>query len=484
MLKRIRIILSLVVLASIFLSSCSAEKTTEKKAKYVFYFIGDGMGIQHVNTTQAFLAAQDSAKGNYPLSFTNFPITGFATTYSATRYITCSAAAGTALATGTKTSINTISMNADHSDTLYSIAYHANKNGFKVGITTSVSIDHATPAAFYAHQEERDFYHNISHEMITSGFRFFAGGGFIDPDGKRTANPKGNIYEVGAQKGLFFTQNLSLPDSILQSERTIVYTAPNPATGSALQYYIDKSESDVSLADITSTAIQALDNPYGFFLMVEGGKIDWACHNNDALTTIYETISFSKAVEVAYEFYKKHPNETLIVITADHETGGFSLGSRSRGYDSNISLLSNQKQSYEAFNDKVAAFKAQHEGKPTFKNFLKFLKDEIGLGEGDLAFSNGNLSTLRQAFDASRGQLTAMQVDLVNDEYGDFDPLTMAAIKVLNQKAGIGWTSYSHTGSQVPVYAIGVGQELFAGQIDNTDIPKFIAKAMGIDLNK
>lgn len=480
--KNLGVILTL-ILATLLIAGCAPEKQSNNHAKYVFYFIGDGMGIQQINATQAFIAASQAKTGNAPLSFTHFPVTGLSTTYAHNRYITGSAAAGTALATGHKTSINTISLSHDHADTVYSIAYYANKSGYQVGVTTSVSIDHATPAAFYAHQPKRDMYHHISHDLLKTGFRFFAGGGFIDPEGRRTKNPLGNLFELGQEKGVFFTQDLTIPDSVLQSQRTIVYSAPNSATGKSLQYHIDKSETDISLSDITSLAIDVLDNPKGFFLMVEGGKIDWACHNNDATTTIQEMISFSDAVEIAYQFYLKHPTQTLIVVTSDHETGGMSLGSRSQGYESNIMLLANQKQSYDAFNEKVAQFKALHKGKPSFKNFLAFVKDEIGLGKDGLELSNGYLSTLRQAFDASQGQLTPMQIDLVNDEYGDYDPLTMAAIKVLNQKAGVGWTSFSHTASQVPIYAIGVGQDLFAGQMDNTDIPKRIAKAMGIELN-
>ncbi|HRX68221.1 MAG TPA: alkaline phosphatase [Tenuifilaceae bacterium] len=469
------------ILTSVFLTGCTSSIENEIHAKYVFYFIGDGMGIQQVNATEAFLAAKDSCIGNKHLSFTSFPVTGFATTFSATRYITGSAAAGTALATGHKTSINTISMSPDRQDTMYSIAYFANKNGFETGVVTSVSIDHATPSAFYAHQPLRDMYHHISHDLIKSGYRFFGGGGFIDPVGKRVENPLGNVFEKGAEMGVFFTQNLEIPDSILLGDNTIVYSAPNPATGSSLQYHIDRNDTDVSLSDITKLALSVLDNPEGFFLMVEGGKIDWSCHNNDAITTLFETMSFSDAVGVAYEFYKKHPNETLIVVTADHETGGMSLGSRSRGYDSDISFLCNQKESYDAFNEKVSQFKVKYNGKPSFNQFLDFLKDEIGFGNEGMELSNGYLSILKQAFEASQGQLSSTQIDIVNDEYGDYDPLTMAAIKVLNQKAGIGWTSYSHTGSQVPVYAIGVGEELFVGQMDNTDIPKRIAKVMGME---
>lgn len=477
----LRHIIAIVIIA--FVSGCAHQTQNDtQKAKYVFYFIGDGLGIQQVNATQAFLSAKQSSIGNTHLGFTNFPVTGFSTTYAYNRYITGSAAAGTALATGNKTSINTISLSHDHSDTLYSIAYYAHHSGYQVGVVTSVSIDHATPSAFYAHQPKRDMYHEISHDLLKSGYRFFGGGGFIDPTGKRSKNPLGDVFEIGKQKGVYFTQELTIPDSVFKSKGTIVFSAPNPATGSSLQYQIDKSETDVSLSDITKLAINVLDNPKGFFLMVEGGKIDWACHNNDAITTINEVISFSQAIDEAFKFYQKYPDQTLIVVTSDHETGGMSLGSRSRGYDSDISILVHQKKSYDAFNEKVMGFKQKHKNKPSFNNFLEFLKEEIGLGNEGNELSNGNLSALRQAFDASQGQLSPMQIDLVNDEYGDYDPLTMAAIRVLNQKAGIGWTSYSHTGSQVPIYAIGVGKELFGGQMDNTDIPKRIAKAMGIEL--
>jgi len=149
--KNLGVIITL-ILAIWMHSGCTPEKKSNENAKYVFYFIGDGMGIQQINTTQAFMAATQSKPGNVHLSFTHFPITGYSTTYAYNRYITGSAAAGTALATGSKTSINTIGLSHDHSDTLHSIAYHANNSGFKVGIVTSVSIDHATPSAFYAHQ--------------------------------------------------------------------------------------------------------------------------------------------------------------------------------------------------------------------------------------------------------------------------------------------------------------------------------------------
>jgi len=439
------------------------------------------MGIQQINATQVYLASINGASENEHLSFTTFPITGFSTTFSATRYITGSAAAGTALATGKKTSINTLGLSADHSDTIYSIAYYANKAGFQVGVTTSVSIDHATPAAFYAHQPKRNMYHEVAYDLIKSGYKFFAGGGFIDPMGLKSKNPLGDVFEKGLEKGFYFSQSLIIPDTILNQNKSIVYTTPSPDEGSSLKYRIDRDKTDVTLANITSLAIDVLMNPKGFFLMVEGGKIDWACHHNDAAATIGEMICFSDAVAVALEFYKKYPNETLIVVTSDHETGGMSLGNKQMQYEMNISLLSNQKVSLEKFNQKAINFKDKHNQKPSFQDYLQFIAGELGL---DVKSLNGlQISNLQKAHSASLLQNDPLLNGINTEEYGSFDPLAVAAIQTLNQMAGIGWTSFSHTGSQVPVYAIGIGQDLFSGQMDNTDIPIRIANAMGINMD-
>ena len=474
------ILLSLIVVSII--SSCSSKQNQIPKAKYVFFFIGDGMGHQQITATQAYLAAINNELGNVDLSFTTFPATGASSTYAYNRYITGSAAAGTALATGSKTSINTIGLNHDHSDTLYSIAYIANSAGFNVGIATSVSIDHATPAAFYAHQTDRDLYHRIAHDLLKTDFRFFASGGFRDPLGEKSMDKMGNVYELGKEKGYFFTQSLSIVDSLKNSYSSIVYSSPNPSQGCNLKYHIDKKETDVTLADITSLAIDVLYNPNGFFLMVEGGKIDWACHDNDAATTIGEMISFSDAVAVAVEFYKKYPNETLIVVTSDHETGGMSFGNKVNRYNSNVALLANQKNSLLEFNSIVQEFKLMHGNKPSFNQTLSFLASELGIGSDDNKLSQESLELLKKAYNASILPKSKETAKNSKELYGSYDPIAVVGIQVLNEMAGIGWTSTSHTGSLVPIYAIGNGQHLFNGQMDNTDIPIEIAKAMGLTL--
>ncbi len=478
------LVLFVFLLIVVSFSACKNESDSAQKAKYVFYFIGDGMGNQQITTTQAYLASQvDNKIGTSNLAFTQFPVVGLAETFAYNRYVTGSAAAGTALATGNKTSINTIGLSHDYSDTLYSIAHHANNNGFSVGVATSVSIDHATPAAFYAHQTQRSYYHSIAHDMINSGFRYFGGGGLRDPKGKKSDSPKGNVYQHGKENGVLFTNNLSASDDTLSNYQTIVYSVPKPSYGNTLQYQIDaKDEHDINLKDIAKQGINVLSSSNsGFFFMIEGGKIDWACHDNDAATTIMDMIAFSDAIDLAVEFYNEFPDETLIVVTSDHETGGMSLGNSYNGYNTDVSFLNNQKYSLEVFNRKVRDFKASHNGSPTFDQVKQLLVHDFSLGMSYDSLPSSCQEAIRSAYAASIGNKTDEQQVVIKTEYGSFDPIAVVAVRTINRLAGIGWSTGAHTGSHVPVYAMGAGQHLFNGQMDNTDIPKRIARAMGID---
>ena len=451
----------------------------EPKAKYVFYFIGDGMGIQQVNATQAYLASLEGAKGNSSLSFTNFPVVGLSTTYAYNRYITGSAAAGTALATGTKTSINTIGLSHNHSDSLFSIAHYAQKNGFNVGVATSVSIDHATPSAFYAHQVSRSLYHEIAHDMLKSNYRFFAGGGFIDASGQYSKNSLGDIYELGKSNGYHFTNRFEVNDSILNTASTIVFHSDSPADGASIRYQIDNHNDGVTLSKIASMGINTLQSDKGFFFMVEGGKIDWACHDNDAAAVVHDVIDFSNAIEVAVEFYKKYPNETLIVVTADHETGGMSLGNRKMRYDSDIAILAKQKLSLEMLDTKVQEF-FESNPKPKFNQLKEFIFSDTIIAINVDELSDEYDRMLKRAFEQTISASNDSDKNLIKREYGNHEPVAVTAVAIINEMAGIGWSSFSHTGSQVPVYALGVGQEKFSGQMDNTDIPKRIASVIRI----
>lgn len=460
----------LIVVLAVILSSCGIQ---EQKAKYVFFFIGDGMGVSHVTLTK--LYADSVLNDSTAVAFTRFPVSSLSTTYAHNRYVTCSAAAGTALSTGTKTSINTIGLTYDRTDTLYSIAKKFKEAGRKVAILTSVSIDHATPAAFYAHVGSRGSYYDIAKQLLKSNYDFFASGGFLEPYGSKPDSGAVSIYELGIQKGYKFTSTFTGVDSLVATgARSIVYSAPNPAPSSTLQYDIDRTNSDVSLTDITRKAIEVVDNPNGFFMMVEGGKIDWAAHDNDAATVIHDVLAFARAIDVAVEFYKKHPNETLIIVTADHETGGLSIGNRENKYDVHINLLKYQKVSKERLHKLIAEFK-ENNPKAKFEDLLKLLADNTGLSK-EVELSDSDIIMLKVAYNSSFRNVKPAE----KTTYSETDPISKVAIQLINSKAAVGWTSGSHTGQPVPVFAIGNGQELFIPLLDNTEIPKNIIRASGI----
>lgn len=444
-----------------------------QQAKYVFFFVGDGMGVAHVAATEAFLDA--TGKDKKDLTFANFPVMGLSTTYSENRFITGSAAAGTALATGHKTTINTISMDPSKSVPLKTIAEQARDDGYKVGIISSVSIDHATPASFYAHQPERGMYHEIALELPESGFDFFGGGGLKDPFGDDNVS----VYEIAGEKGYTISQTRKSFKKLKKGDGKVIATGSILEPSGALRYAIDQDKRDIPLEDFVEKAIEMLDNDKGFFIMCEEGKIDWAAHENDARAVIENVISLSKSVDEAMEFYKKHPEETLIVVTADHETGGFSMGNTTSKYDSDYAYLAYQEVSSQAFT-MIADSLFAEERNQNLGFALQLVEDYFGLGgKQGLELSDYEQELLEEAYFVSSGEL-----ELDNDEayakYGGYYPLAVTATRILSNKAGVAWTTWSHTGIPVPVFAIGAGAEKFDGYYDNTDIPKKIAEAMGI----
>lgn len=376
-----------------------------QKAKYVFLFIGDGMGLAHVSMTEAYLAQKDGKISNTALGFTQFPVMGVATTYSASNIITCSSAAATALASGYKANNSTVGIYPADSIPLTQISYKLKELGYKIGIMTSVTIDHATPAGFYAHSKKRSNYFEIAMQLPESGFDFFGGGGFQGTRDKEIKDAAEQIYNKVNEYG--YTVALGVDEYKAKkagASKMLLLQDGKKRRDSALHTVIGRKDGDLTLKQVLESAIDFLYEPdgKGFFIMCEGGQIDWEAHSNKAAGVITETIDFDKAISVAYEFYKQHPEETLIVITADHETGGLALG-REKGYTFDLTV----------FNDAI-------NGKPVPKE----------------------------------------------------------AIDSLNKAARIGWSTKSHTGIPVPVFAVGAGSQMFAGRIDNTDIPKNIMKAM------
>jgi len=445
-----------------------------QQAKYVFYFIGDGMGVNQVNGTEMYLAEQEGRIGVKPLLFTTFPAGTMATTFSATNSVTDSSAAGTALATGEKTYNGAVSMD-DDKNVLSTVAERAKKAGRKVGIATSVSVDHATPAAFYAHQPNRSRYYEIALDLPKAGFDFYAGSGFLKPTTTADKKEAPNVFPIIEEAGYTIARGLDEYKEKAADAKKMILIQKEGAEPSCLPYAIDHEEGDLTLPEITESAVSFLSkgNKKGFFLMVEGGKIDWACHSNDPVTVFEEVIDLDNAVRVAYEFYKKHPKETLIVVTADHETGGMGLGIGK--YELHLKSLLKQKQSQDLLSKAITDLRKDKAGKASWNEIKDLLTEKMGFWK-ELPLTWEQEKMLRDEYEQS---FVKNKVVFEESLYARTEPLAAAARKVMSQIAMVGWTSSSHTAGYVPVFAIGAGADLFTGKMDNTEIPKRIAKAAG-----
>ena len=467
-------------------------------AKYVFFFIGDGMADAQVHAAEAYLAqleADDSGPGLVKakkLAMTQFPVRGMSTTYANNRLITGSAAAGTALACGKKTNIGMLSMDPD-GNPCKTVAEAAKERGKKVGIITSVSLDHATPAVFYAHQPSRSLYHEIGMELANSDFDYFGGGGFkrpqlLDDDG----NVVQDVLGTAQANGFKIVTTREQLNAASPGERVIAYNHTLDRS-KALYYELDRPADHISLAEFTRKGIELLDGPRGFFMMVEGGKIDWACHANDARAALDDVLAFDDAILEAVEFYRQHPRQTLIVATGDHECGGMSIGFAGTAYESYYEVLQGQTMSYIEFDKLIAAYVDSHAGTEDIDADMQaMIFENYGLDftgalspETDDDLNDYEKGLLEDAFDRVMAGATPPRYSSDPDNflrYGRYTPLSVTLTHLLNRRAGIAFTSYYHTGVPTPVLALGQASQLFGGSYDNTDIPKRLAMAMRVRL--
>lgn len=382
--------------------------SAQQKAKYVFYFIGDGMGFNHVSLTEYWLGYTQDVFDSRPLSFSAFPVLGWAVTHSESNLITDSAAAGTALSTGSKTKNGMLATGPD-STALESISYKIHDAGYKVGISSTVGINHATPAAFYGHNVNRGNYYEIASEIPASEFEFFAGGGAIESTGDD--EDRVSVYEAIEKGGYVIAEGIDDFAARKDGAEKMMLLQKDGRLRTELPYAIDMKENDMTQADLVRASIDFLyeEDGEGFFVMSEGGRIDWASHGNDTKAVILETLSLSDAVAEAIRFYNEHPDETLIVVTADHETGGLTLS---------------WEKGYNLYFDKL---------------------EEIS---------------------CSKDKVSEEERERMNE---------------ISHEAHIGWTTGDHSAANVPVFAIGAGSGLFSGRMDNTEIPKRICEAMGVE---
>ena len=447
-----------------------------QQAKYIFFFIGDGMGLNQIQMTELYGAELQGNIGITSLLFTQFPMSTIATTYSATNGVTDSAASGTALAAGVKTRNGCIGVMKDRVTPLKSIAVRAREAGCKVGVASSVAVNHATPAAFYAHNENRKNYNAIGHDLVAAGFDFYGGADFWSV----TPQDSTGLYDLARDNGYTITRGYKeFQKKVRTSDRMILFqrVAVSKIDSRTTPYAIDRQKTDLTLSEITRAGINVLtkDPEKGFFFMIEGGSIDWACHSNDAATVIHEVQDLDRAISVAYEFYQQHPDETLIVVTADHETGGLGLGTGS--YELNLSVLSNQKISECEFSRVLGNLRKKYNGNVSWNIVKNSLSENFGFWK-KIRLTLQQEERLKIAYESSFINSTG----LVESEYQKDEAIAAEAKKIINEIALVDWISKGHSASFVPVFALGAGAENFRSRTDNAEIPRKIAEIGGYGL--
>ena len=311
-------------------------------------------------------------------------------------------------------------------------------------------------------------YYELGQDLCQSGFDFFAGADFHPPF-KKEGEP--SLHEQARAAGYTILKGYKEYEKkgrkadkliLLQSDKQ------NEKLGSEqLPYALDQTKDDLTLEQITRMS----KNTDGFFFQIEGGMIDWACHRNDIGSCIAEVLDMDKAVKVAYEFYQQHPDETIIVISADHETGGMAMGVGP--YEIHTDLLRFQQNS---INELKWILKEQYKKEPKKFNWAsveKTLQQRMGFGAG-ITLKDKQQDRLKERW--ADIEKAIAENGKVNDRIDDLCETTK---RILSEVAMISWASGGHSNGYVPIFAVGPGTEVFQGRIDNIEIAPAMARIAG-----
>ena len=425
--------------------------------RYVFLYIGDGMGMGPVMATQNY--RRTIQNDSTPLPMLSMPVVGWCQTYSASSHITDSAAAGTALATGTKTKNGMLGMAPDTTAVNSVARILKDTEGYGVGIVTSVAADDATPGAFYAHVPYRKMYASIDSAAALCGYEIIAGAGL-------QGTKDNGVMDLMAQNGVQFVRG---PQEIASIDsRRVVLLNPEGSAPWNVGYTIDSIPGVLTLPQIVETSLAHLNStsPDRFFLMVEGGNIDHALHANDGGAAVKEIENFNRALLPALEFYAAHPDETLIVVTADHDTGGMAINNTSKTYTERLGYYEHQRISKERFNEFCKEILAAEKAM-TWPEMQEILKDKFGFYTY-VPVPEDVDNRLHEIFDATFRYRNGESQETL---YATFDGFVVEVFKHLSYAAGVGFTTTSHSGNPVPLCAIGVGADRFKGLNNNCEVP-------------
>ena len=397
--------------------------------KYIFYYIGDGMGMGQVMAAEAY---NRTVLGNDDhLLMMQFPVASTLTTYSASSPVTDSAAAGTALSTGHKTNNGMLGMTPDSAEVV-SVAKTLFDDGFGVGLVTSVAPDDATPGAFYTHVPKRSMYYEIGKDAAACGYDFIAGSNLRGIKDKK-GNPT-DLMKYFVENNVAVVRGTDALETI-DSRRVVLLNTDSINTGN-IGYTIDSIPGVLTLPVMTEACLRHLqkNGRDRFFMMVEGGNIDHALHANDAGTAIKELLNFDSALAMAYSFYLQHPDETLIIVTADHDTGGSSLL-----YSSGTGLryIDYQKVSKEKFSEYCKSL-LDNNTAYSWDDMKQYLRDNLGLF-GPVPVDDSDTASLRSKFDTTFALRDSADQHTL---YANFNEFSVLVFRIFNEAAGFAYADY------------------------------------------
>lgn len=432
-------------------------KVDEKRVKNVILLIPDGQTITALTLARWYQGGQSLAVDEIT--------TGLVRTYNADTPIADSAPAGTAMATGFKSNTKYIGVlpsvatlygvepikEGDEQKPIATILEASKLQGKATGIISTSNIQHATPADFTSHYPDRNNYDGLAEQQVYNKLDVALGAGY-----------KYLVKEKRADKEDLLDELNKLGYTVVETKEEMEKTNSNKLFGlfadDALAYEFDRETnrpSEPSLSEMTSKAISILSKDTdGFFLMVEGSKVDWAAHANDPIGVISDVLAFDKAVKEALDFAKKDGN-TVVIVASDHGNGGLSIGNKetSSNYD-----------------------------KVPLSAFIDPLKKVKLTGEGLEAKLNSDRSNVVEVMKEYYGitDLTEDEIKLIKD--AKVGSLNYATGPIVSRRAYLGWTTNGHTGEEVALHVYHPKKQVLMGTVQNTDIPKYMAEVMGLDL--
>lgn len=418
--------------------------SAQNRPKNVILMIPDGFGPASVTMARDFSQVY---RGTHKLALDEF-LVGTCRTYATDARVTDSAAGATAYASGIKTFNGAIGVDKE-GNLVSTLLEAAEVAGMATGLVATSRITHATPAAFSAHVPSRASEEDIATQQITKGIEVFFGGGlreFLPKANGGKRSDERNLIEESKAKNL----NIALNISDFRNIQTIPAIAL--LAQDHLDYEIDRTGNQPNLLEMTEKALELLGNsPNGFFLMIEGSRIDHAGHANDPQTHVREIIAYDEAVAKVLAFAKQDGN-TLVVSVADHETGGMTLGR-----DGNYKWFPEVLQNVKASSEKMA--------------------EEIKNG----ASVDSVLKQLGGLTDLKPEEIEAVQSQ-INSANGYALPNAISAL--ISKRALIGWTTGGHTAVDVNLYAFGPGYEQFYGNHENYEVGRIIEKLLNFNLDE